>query len=91
MNNFSDLYQTFEDFYNSFFRGNEVEFLYNGNRFCIFPKYNSSKRVIGVFVGKAYDEQEIFCASKEELYKASLGDSSLGEAIEKIKIVWNNI
>ena len=65
-----DLYHSFEEFYESFFRGNEIEFTYKDDRFFILPIYNQREEVIGVRLGAAYREYEVNCFSKNDLLNA---------------------
>ncbi|MBE6644873.1 MAG: hypothetical protein E7612_05780 [Ruminococcaceae bacterium] len=91
MLNFYDLYDSFDSFYDSFFRGNEVEFLYNNTLYCVLPVFDDSNNVSGVLIGKENDEQESICYSKEELYCAKISETFLGCILNEIKIVWNNL
>ena len=91
MAKFFDLYDSFDDFYETFLRGNEIEFLYEGERYCILPTFNDSKKADGVIIGKAYDDHEQRCASMESLYNATIADRVFGDILEKIEIVWNNL
>ena len=86
MLDFFSLYGSFEEFYETFFRGNEVEFIYRGQQYYILPIWNASKTVTGVYFGKAYGENEIQCFSKEELYNVRIEDSTLGNILKEIKI-----
>ena len=42
--NFFSIYESFDFFYSSFFRGNEVEFIYENNRFYLLPIFDNSKK-----------------------------------------------
>ena len=90
MPNFFNLYDSFDDFYNSFYRGNEVEFLYNDERYYVLPKFDNLKNVVGILVGKKGLEEDSIYTSVDDLYHAAISDLSLGCILEKIVIVWNN-
>ena len=90
MPNFFNLYDSFDDFYNSFYRGNEVEFLYNDERYYVLPKFDNLKNVVGILVGKKGLEEDSIYTSVDDLYHTAISDLSLGCILEKIVIVWNN-
>lgn len=90
MSKLQDLYSSFDEFFSSFFRGNEVEFFYRGEHFCIIPLYDDRKNVTGVCFGKANDETGTICMSKSELYNSKIGDTFFGNVLQEIEIVWNN-
>ena len=88
--NFYSLYNSFESFFDSFFRGNEIEFLYDNEHFFILPMYDNNHNVVGVEFGKANckHSQKIF--SKDDLFNAKMGDTSLGLIIDYLEIIWYN-
>ena len=88
--NFFSIYASFDNFYNSFFRGNEVEFIYENDSYYLLPIFNNSKKVIGVCFGKAYANIDIECRSKDELYHVQINGSFLGDILDKIVITWHN-
>ena len=90
MLNFFDLYDSFDSFYDSFFRGNEVEFLYN-TLYCIIPVFDNLDNVSGVLIGKQNDEQDSIYHSKNELFYAQISETFLGDILNDIEIVWNNM
>ena len=90
MCNFFELYNSFDEFFDTFFRGNEIEFLYQNKRFYILPIYNEDKSVMGVSIGIAYGKTELICLSKNELYNAWIDKSIFGNILQEIEIVWNN-
>lgn len=86
---FYNIYENFEVFFNSFFNGNEVEFLYKNTRYCILPVYNE-KAVMGVRFGKAYEDADVYCTQKDELYNVNIGNEKFGEILGDIEILWYN-
>ena len=91
MSKFLNLYDSFDEFYNSFFQGNEVEFLYNGDRYCILPVFDDFKNVCGVLIGKENDEHDLICKSKEELYYSQISNTFFGAILHDVDFVWNNL
>ena len=91
MFNFLNLYNSFEEFYDSFFKGNEIEFLYRGQRFYILPRYNDKGNITGVYLGAFGDEKEAVFTTKDELYNAKIGVELLGNILSQIEITWYNI
>lgn len=85
-----EIYRDFDDLYNSFFRGNEIEFLYQGKHYYILPHFDN-RVVKGVILGEAYSEEEVQCLSKDALYNARIENSILGDVIPYVEIIWNNI
>ena len=90
MSKFLDLYNSFDDFYETFYRGNEVEFLYNGEHYYILPQYNDQKKIIGIIVGNDNEGGDIICSSKLELYTVPIASLIFGDILGEIEIVWNN-
>ena len=89
MANFNEYYNSFSSFYNSFLRGNEIEFEYKNKRFYVLPVFVDEK-VIGVRFGEAYSENDTICFCESELYNVCIENSLLGEISSSINIVWNN-
>ena len=83
---FFDLYKTFDDFYDTLLRGNEIEFLYNEKHFFILPHFDENKKVTGVYLGEAYTDNEKIYFSSGELYNALVEDTTLKKIINKIEI-----
>ena len=89
MPKFYDLYKSFDDFYDTLMRGNEVEFIYNDNRYFILPIYKD-KSVFGVWFGKEYSDPVPEFYSKEDLLLAKIDSFKLKEVLDVIEIVWYN-
>ena len=87
---FYDLYSSFEEFYESFFRGNEITFHFEQEDYYIFPLFNDSKKVYAVMVGKAYDDNETVCFSKAELLNWKIGGFYFHDILERIDITFYN-
>ena len=87
---FYSLYNSFEEFFESFLRGNEVEFSYNNRNYYILPIYTDGKKVFGVNFGEANCEQEQICFSQEDLFNVTIDGKPFGYLVEHIKIIWNN-
>lgn len=90
MASFKSLYHSFDSFYELFFDGNEIEFTYNEKTYYLLPEYDE-KQVVGIVFGEAYKENKTICRSKDELFRLQIDGKSLGDIIEEIDIVWNNI
>lgn len=84
------LYDSFEAFFNSFLRGNEVEFMYNNRHFVVLPIFNNDKKIVGVKIGESDCEQEQMCFSQEELFNVTIDGKPFGNLVEHIKIIWYN-
>lgn len=87
---FFDLYLDFHHFYNSFFKGNEIEFIYKSKRYYIVPHYDDNDEIIGVELGEANSTVNTICLSTSGLYNAAIGDTVFGEALSNIEIVHYN-
>ena len=87
---FYSLYNSFEEFFDSFYRGNEVEFIYNNEQFFILPIYSNEQNVVGVRFGKSYCDIEQLCFSKEDLFNVRISQDSFGGIVDQIKIIWHN-
>ena len=90
MKSFFDLYSSFDDFFESFFKGNEFEFVYKQRRYYILPSYVEG-RVKGIILGISNEDKETLFLSKESLYLAPIEESFLGNILKEIEIVWHNI
>ena len=90
MAKFFDLYNSVDDFYKSFYRGNEVEFLYQERHYALFPLYNSNEQIVGVIFGNGNEQEDQICTSKDELLLASVGNSRFAEILDQIAIVFHN-
>ena len=90
MSKFFSLYNTFEDFYATFYRGNEVEFVYNEERYFVLPMFDDSQNICAVILGKENDDNEIICKSEQDLYNAPISKTVLGNILDEIEIVWYN-
>ncbi len=90
MHKFYELYNSFEDFYNTILRGNEIEFVYNKKQFYIIPYYDINGKVIGACLGEASSDNDMLCLSSDELYKASVENSIFNLILEEIDIIWSN-
>ncbi len=91
MSIFKKDFNSFDDLYESIFRGNEIEFQYGEKQYYILPYFNKSGIVIGVLFGEAYSEKDLICFSKEELYNARIENTNFGTVFSQIKITWRNI
>lgn len=90
MQKFYEFFESFTEFYLSFFRGNEVEFEYRGSHFSVLPVFGKDKKVVGICVGKSNEEKTTLCTSQDELKLASLDGMTLGQVFEEINILWTN-
>ena len=88
--NFYSLYDSFDTFFKTFLRGNEVEFMYNNRHFAVLPIFTNDKKVVGVRIGESGCEKEQLCFSQEELFNFPIDGKPFGTLVEHIKIVWNN-
>jgi len=93
MNIFSNLYNSFDEFYDTFLRGNEIEFIYKNTKYSILPLYNNeiANEVIGVEVCEFESDNVIRCLSRLELYNAIINGDPFHEILCNIEITWNNI
>ena len=85
MLHFFDIYNSFEDFFETLYRGNEIEFSYNGKSFFILPIFKDAHSVIGVTFGNAYSDKKVECFSKEDLYNIQIGNDLFGNIFDKIE------
>ena len=83
---FFDLYKTFDDFYDTLLRGNEVEFIYNEKHFYILSHFDENEKVTGVYLGEAYTDNDKTYFSLNELYNAPVEDTTLKKIINEIEI-----
>ncbi len=83
---FFDLYKTFDEFYNTMLRGNEIEFIYNEKQYFILPKRDENNNVIGVYFGEAYKDDEKIYFSADTLYNATIEDTTLNQILQNINI-----
>lgn len=83
---FFDLYKSFDEFYNTMLRGNEVEFIYNEKHFYILPHFDENEKVTGVCLGEAYTDDEKIYFSSGELYNATIGNTTNCKILGEIKI-----
>lgn len=90
MSNFNNLYHSFKEFYETFFRGNEVEFVYKNKKFYLLPAYSDSK-ISGICFGTSENTDEQFCNSLDDLYNLKIEDDILGNIIDHIDIIGHNI
>lgn len=86
---FNDYYGSYDEFYDTMLRGNEVEFKYLNEKYYLLPFFEGEK-VVGVTFGEAYSEEENIYFSKEELYNAKIGDTILGNVLDDIEFLWLN-
>ena len=90
MSKFTDLYSSFDDFYETFYRGNEVEFLYKDEHYYVLPKFNLEKGITGIVIGKENGNRDVVCFSKNELYTASIAGLTFCSILDEIEIIWHN-
>lgn len=90
MKKFYQIYNSIDEFYESFFRGNEVEFIYDSKHFFIIPEYNDEKKVIGVSFGLKNSDAHITLMSRDALFNASLGNEIFGNILDDLVITWHN-
>ena len=90
MSKFFSLYNTFEDFYATFYRGNEVEFVYNEERYFVLPMFDDSQNICGVVFGQENTDYETICKSTQDLYNATISETFLGNILDEIEVVWHN-
>ena len=83
---FFDLYKTFDDFYDTLLRGNEIEFLYNEKHFSILPCFDENEKVTGVCFGEAYTDNDKIYFSSNELYNAPIENTTLDKILNEIEI-----
>ena len=75
--------------FNSFHRGNEIEFAYNSKKYFLLPYWHKNM-VIGVLFGEQAIEKETICLSWNELYDLDVQESKFGDIINLIDILWTN-
>lgn len=90
MYKYYELYNSFEELFNTVLRGNEIEFLYNKKHFFILPYRDSCGKVIGVCFGEAYKDNDIICTTLKELYNARIENTTLSTVLNEIEIFWYN-
>ncbi len=83
--NFFELYKSFDYFYDSILRGNEIEFLYKEKQYYILPHFDKSC-VIGVCFGEAYSDDEKIYFSFDELYNAPIENTTFDKILNEIEI-----
>ena len=88
---FFDLYKSFDEFYNTMLRGNEVEFIYNEKHFYILPHFDENEKVTGVCLGEAYTDDEKIYLSSVELYNAPIEGTTLNKILQEVDIKFNAI
>ena len=91
MKKFHTLYRSFADFFETFSRGNEVEFVYRGKHFSLFPSYDEKNSVTAVMFYSVDEDLEKLFLTAEQLYNCKIGDEKLGDIVSEIEITWNNI
>lgn len=90
MVSFYSKYSSFDDFYDTMFRGNEIEFKYDDKLYYVLPYFHDNE-ISGIMFGESAKEQNKICLTKNELYYADIGDSFFGEILSDIDIVWCNM
>lgn len=88
---FFDLYDSFDAFYESFFRGNEIEFLYKKDTYTLFPIYDKNDVVIAINFSRGNRDEESIIKSSKDLYEIQLNNNSLGTILNEIDVIWYNI
>ncbi len=91
MSKFTELYESFEEMYDSMLRGNEIQFSYNGKSYYLLPCFDENEKVESVYLGLAYTDFEEKYSSMHELYNARIDDSVLGEILPKAEIIWHDV
>lgn len=91
MKKFHTLYRSFADFFDTFSRGNEVEFVYRGKHFSVFPNHDEKNGVTAVMFCSTDEDVEKSFSTAEQLYNCKIGDEKLGDIVSEIEIIWNNI
>ena len=86
---FNSIYKSFDEFYNTILRGNEIEFKYKEKKYFLLPYFNGEK-VVGISFGEFGSEDELICLSKEQLYNLKINDALFHEILSVIDISWNN-
>ena len=75
--------------FNSFYRGNEIEFAYNSKKYFLLPYWHKNV-VIGALFGEQMMNKETICLSWDELYNLDVQGSKFGDIINLIEILWTN-
>ena len=88
--NFSFYYNSFDEFYETMLRGNEIEFEYNTERYFLLPHYEDEE-IVGIMIGKAGTNHKLVCLSKQALYNTKIDGCLFGELLSDINILWNNL
>ena len=88
MTKFFDYYSSFEEFFDSLLRGNEIEFLFKSKRYYLLPVFSASQDVDGVVIGNL--ECETYYHSKAEVCKHTIEGLPLIDILDEIEIVWRN-
>lgn len=84
------IYSSFDEFYESFFRGNEVEFKYRGKFYHLLP-YLKDNRVVAILFGEFYKDDITVCSSKQELLCLKIEDQMFIDIYSQVDVLWYNI
>lgn len=86
---FYSIYKSFDEFYDTMFRGNEIEFKYNQKRYYLLPHFEGQE-IVGTCVGESETNNECIYLTKAELYNAKIENVSFCEILTMIDICWYN-
>ena len=85
-------FNSFEELYETMFRGNEIEFKYNQKRYGLFPLFSETEqKVIGTTFGESYSDDEIISLTKEDLYNIKIDDALFGDIVPDLEILWRTL
>ena len=73
--------------FSTMLRGNEIEFKYQDKAYFLLPCWEN-KTVYAVCLGRAQTENEVVCASSDELYRAMLDGWTFGEIVSEINVIF---
>ena len=90
MYHFYHLYSSFDEFYESMFRGNEVLFEFRGTPYFMFPVFNEAGKVFAIRIGKQAEDDDTICHSQDELLHFKMEDLCFADILNEIYITFYN-
>ena len=83
------VYHSLKELYETFFRGNEVEFEYKGKKYYILPRFKDN-HVLGVLIGQFGSNEDTQCLSIEEFRAFRVDNESFEDVFHSIEILSYN-
>ena len=80
-----DRFDSFDEFLNTLYRGNEVILEYNEHKFSIFPFWNNDV-VSGFYIGEMYKTFSL-CKNSTELKKYTIFGDMFFDIFMKMKVI----